>query len=319
MRNLVYLLGGQGSQYYGMASSLYQENTEFRRSMDGLDAVCTSRYGRSVTGYLYDRGRDLTDPFDDLAMSSAAIFMVEYSLSELLRSEDIRPDVVVGASLGEFTAMAIAGLVPVDAALGFVIEMARQLEGSLPPGGMLAVLGDPRVYEELPALHQHTEIASINHDGHFLLSGEARGLRLAAGTLKERGMTAVTLPVRFAFHSSALDGLRDRITRLAAPLAFDAAPGTSSYPLLVSSTTADVVTARQPEDSWGALRRRIAFTDALASVPAAGEAWYIDLTPSSTLSAIMKTSHPSYRTYPVITPFGTEQSRLKALRADLSS
>lgn len=319
MRNLVYLLGGQGSQYYGMASSLYQENPDFRRSMDELDAVCANRYGRSVTGFLYDPGRDLTDPCDDLAMSSAAIFMVEYSLSELLRAAGIRPDVVVGSSLGEFAAMAIAGLIPVDAALGFVIEMAHLLEESLPPGGMLAVLGDPRVHEELPALHQHTEVASVNHDGHFLLSGDVRGLRLAADTLKQRGMTTVTLPVRYAFHSSALDGLRDRITRLAASLAFDTAADAFARPLLVSSTTAGVVTTRRPGDSWHTLRGRIAFTGALSSVPAADEAWYVDLTPSSTLSAIMKTSHPAYRTYPVITPFGTETARLKALRADLSS
>lgn len=320
MGNTVFLLGGQGSQYFGMASSLYQENAVFRRTMDHLDAVCSSRYGRSVTGYLYAPERGLTDPCDDLALSNAAIFMIEYSLSELLRSMDIRPDVLVGSSLGEFSAMAIAGYVPAEAALGFVVDMAHLLEGSLRPGGMLAVLGDPRLYEELPALHQHTEMASVNHDGHFVLSGEAAGLRVATDTLKDRGLITVTLPVRYAFHSSALDGVRDRVTEAAATLAFDATPTADApRPLLVSSTTADVVKGWHAEDCWHTLRRPIAFTSALAAVPEAGDALFVDLTPSSTLAAIMKNSHPGLRTYPIVTPFGTEPARLASLRADLPS
>lgn len=314
---MVYLLGGQGSQYFGMASSLYQDNVEFRRSMDRLDAVCTGRGERSVVDYLYGSGRGLSDPCDDLALSNAAILMVEYSLSEVLRAEGLRPDVLVGSSLGEFSAMAIAGYVPVEAALGFVIEMAHLLEGRLRPGGMVAVLGDPRLYEEFPVLHQHTEVASINHDGHFVLSGEAAGLRIATEALKERGLITVSLPVHFAFHSSALDGLRDPITELAASLTFDATPDpASARPLLISSTSTDVVKGWHAEDCWTTLRRPIAFTRALSAVPGAAEAHYVDLTPSSTLAAIMKTSHPDLRTYPVITPFGTEPARLRTLRAE---
>ncbi|MFT2016717.1 acyltransferase domain-containing protein [Streptomyces sp. 796.1] len=320
MGNTVYLLGGQGSQYFGMASTLYQESAEFRRSMDELDAVCSSRFGHSVTGYLYDPARTLSDPCDDLARSNAAIFMIEYSLSELLRSEGITPDVLVGSSLGEFSAMAIAGYVPAEAALGFVVEMAHLLKGSMRPGGMVAVLGDPRLYEELPALHQHTEMASINHANHFVLSGEAHGLRIATDLLKDRGLITVTLPVRYAFHSSALDGLRERITEAAASLVFDATPTVdAARPLLISSTTADAVKGWQAEDCWHTLRKPIAFTEALSAVPGAAEADFIDLTPSSTLAAIMKNSHPALRTYPVITPFGTEPARLATVRADLLS
>lgn len=318
MRKLVYILGGQGSQYFGMASSLYQENAEFRRNMDRLDEVCVKQHGFSVTSYLYDPARGLGDPCDDLAVTNAAIVMLEYSLSELLRSEGVRPDVLVGSSLGEFSAMAIAGRISVETALGFVIEMARVLEKSLPPGGMLAVVGDRKVYHGLPVLHQHTEIASINHDRHFVLSGTTAGLRQATDALEARGQMVIPLPVKYAFHSTALDGVREEITRIGEALAFDAESGGSdANPILVSSTTAEVTTSWQAEDCWHTLRRPISFTDALSAVPDATEALYIDLTPSSTLATIMKTSHPSYRTYPITTPFGGEPAALKKLCADV--
>lgn len=313
----MYILGGQGSQYFGMASSLYRDNAEFRHSMDRLNDICVSQHGLSVTSYLYDPARDLSDTCDNLAATNAAILMVQYSLSELLRAEGIRPDVLVGSSLGEFSATMLAGHVPVEKALGFVIEMAGLLESSLPPGGTLAVLGDRRTYEELPALHQHTEIASVNHDGHFVLSGEKAGLRLAADALKAHGLMTVLLPVNIAFHSSSLDRARDAVIDLAASLAFDVSTDPGAHPTVVSSTTANVMTSWKPEDCWNTLREPIAFTDALSAVPDAAESVYIDLTPASTLSTIMKTSHPSYRTYPIVTPFGTEATLLKTLRGDL--
>ncbi|MFF2651025.1 acyltransferase domain-containing protein [Streptomyces sp. NPDC058045] len=317
MSSTVYLLGGQGSQYMGMASSLYEQNSEFRHNMGRLDAVCLDRYGWSPAAAMYDPSLGLNDAFDDLAKSNAAIFMVEYSLGAALAAEGLKPDVLVGSSLGEFGALAVAGHVAPEDGLRFVVDMALLLEKALPRGGMLAVLGDPRLYEELPILHQHTEVASVNHDGHFVLSGAPQGLERAAAALKERGLMAVPLPVSKAFHSSALDSVREEITALAESFAFDLSDGDSTAPLVVSSTTADVLTKWAPEDCWKTLRRPIGFTKSLAAVPGASEARYVDLTPSSTLSTIMKTSHRGYRTYPIITPFGTELAHIKTLLADL--
>lgn len=318
MSNTVYLLGGQGSQYIGMAASLYEQNAEFRLSMDRLNAAILNHYGWSVTAGMYDPTRGIADTFDDLPMSNAAIFMVEYSLSAALAAEGLRPDVLVGSSLGEFSALAIAGHVAPEDGLRFVIDMALLLEANLPLGGMLAVLGDPRLHEELPILHQHTEVASVNHEGHFVLSGEPQGLERARVALKERGLMAVPLPVSRAFHSSALDTVREEVTALAMSFSFDMSAGTSpTAPVVVSATTGGILTKWTPEDCWNTLRRPISFTRSLAAVPGANEARYVDLTPSSTLSTIMKTSHRGYRTYPVITPFGSELTHMKALLADL--
>ncbi|MDT0269593.1 acyltransferase domain-containing protein [Streptomyces sp. DSM 44915] len=320
MPNTVYLLGGQGSQYFGMVSSLYQENTEFRRSMDRLDAAYRDRFGGSVLEYLYDPRRGLGDPQDDLPRSNAAILMVEYALAELLTSHGVRPDVLVGASLGEFTAMAIAGLAPVEDVLGFVVEAARLLLTAVPAGGMLTVLGNPGLFEELPALHQHTELASVNHDNHFVLSGDTGGLARAANVLKERGLMTVALPVRVPFHSSLLDRVREQVTELAArSLGFGATPAAPhpGAPVLVSSTTADVTPGWGAADCFEILRRPIAFTKALGAVPGAADARYVDLTPSSTLATLMKTSHRGHRGFPISTPFGTEPALLKAVLAEL--
>ncbi|MFD4018952.1 acyltransferase domain-containing protein [Streptomyces sp. SH5] len=318
MSNTVYLLGGQGSQYIGMASSLYEKNSEFRRTMDRLNAACLDRYGWSATAAMYDPSRGIADAFDDLPLSNAAIFMVEYSLGAALAAEGIRPDVLVGSSLGEFGALAVAGHVAPEDGLRFVVDMALLLEAKLPRGGMLAVLGDPRLHEELPILHQHTEVASVNHEGHFVLSGEPQGLERAGAALKERGIMAVPLPVTKAFHSSALDAVREEVTALASSFSFALPDGAApSAPVVVSSTTADVLTEWTPEDCWNTLRRPISFTRSLAAVPGASEARYIDLTPSSSLSTIMKTSHRGYRTYPIITPFGRELDHIEALSAGL--
>ncbi|WP_281269679.1 acyltransferase domain-containing protein [Phytoactinopolyspora halophila] len=308
----IFLFGGQGSQYFGMALSLYRENAEFRRSMDWLNSVCQSRHGISVIDYIYDERRGMSEPCDDLALSNAAIFMIEYALSDVLRKDGVIPSRLIGCSLGEFVAMAVAGHISAERVLDFVVELARSAERYLPPGGMLAVLGDPGLYNSLPELRENTEIASVSHDRHFIVAGGSGGLRRAAQALDDRDVIAVMLPVRFAFHSSAMDSLRDVVSEVADSMAYDEPAST-----VVSASTGGAITRFEPVDCWRTLRNPIAFTDAISSIPAAESYTYIDLTPSSTLATMMKSSHPEYVAYPIITPFGNELANLESIRSSL--
>ncbi|SOD64269.1 malonyl CoA-acyl carrier protein transacylase [Streptomyces zhaozhouensis] len=313
----VFLCGGQGSQFFGMAASLHRENAAFRASADEWDAHCRERHGLAPLDYVHDPARGLGDPCDDLALTNAALFLTEYSLARALRADGIRPDVLVGASLGEFVALAVAGRVTPGDALDFLIGMAGVVTGRAPAGGMLAVLGDPALHATVPELREGTEIASVNHEGHFVLTGTTEGLAAAERALRERDLVTVSLPVRFPFHSAALDPLAGDVGRLAAALTVaPPAEGTT----VISSATGQPVTELTPDHCWRALREPIAFTRALSSVPVAGgPVAYVDLTPSATLAAVMRVSHPDRKTYPVITPFGNERANLAQLGADAAA
>jgi trans-AT polyketide synthase/acyltransferase/oxidoreductase domain-containing protein len=101
----IFLCGGQGSQYFGMGQPLYAEQPVFREELRALDDIARPLLGRSVVEVVFHPQRRRMEPLDDLLISHPAILMVEVALARTLASQGILPDLVVGASLGELTAV----------------------------------------------------------------------------------------------------------------------------------------------------------------------------------------------------------------------
>src|SRR5688572_6962505 len=108
-RRTVFMFSGQGSQYFHMGRALYERSDVFRAELDHLDALATPLVGQSVVRALYDERRSKADTFDRLALTSPAIFMVEWALARAVVEAGVRPDVVLGVSNGSFAAAVMAG------------------------------------------------------------------------------------------------------------------------------------------------------------------------------------------------------------------
>src|SRR5579872_4118204 len=107
------MFSGQGSQYFQMGRSLYDNNDTFRHWMMQLDGIARELSGNSVIEALYAPQRRIGDVFDRTALTHPAIFMVEYSLAQTLIHAGVCPDIVLGVSLGSFAAAAVAGFLGV--------------------------------------------------------------------------------------------------------------------------------------------------------------------------------------------------------------
>jgi putative acyltransferase len=207
----VFLLGGQGSQYFGMARSLYEKDERFRALQEELDEIATLACGRSPLSYLH-RSR-IGGPCDDLELTSLGLFMVEYGLAVRLRDHGLEPDIIVGASLGEFISLAVSGMADPHMALGFIARFTRAIPSVLPAGGMTAVLGS---LEAVTAAVKSDEVslASVNSAQHVVLSGKSSALADVSRRLAISGAICCELPVRYPFHSSACDSLGALMRRL---------------------------------------------------------------------------------------------------------
>ncbi|BCB83183.1 hypothetical protein Psuf_004960 [Phytohabitans suffuscus] len=107
----VFLFAGQGTQYHQMGRWMYENHGTFRRTLDGLDAVVREYRGGSILDQVYSPDRRPEEAFDRFRDTHPAIFMIEYALARALMAEGIKPNAVLGASLGEIAAAAVAGLV----------------------------------------------------------------------------------------------------------------------------------------------------------------------------------------------------------------
>lgn len=306
----VFMFSGQGSHYYQMGKPLFDADPVFRDRLLRLDAVAQRLTGLRVVDAMHGAGKG--EVFDRTLLTHPAIFMVEVALAQCLMHGGLQPDLVLGASLGSFAAAVIAGHLEADAALAAVIEQARAFEAACAPGGMVAVLGDPRLHEE-DFLHRCSELAGVNFDGHFVVSAAQADLDGIEAGLKQRGLAYQRLAVSFAFHSRHADAAHERFAAFMRRVPRD--PGT--LPLVCCAQGRTL--ARLPDDFfWRAVREPLQFGDAVRHLEQQGAHRYVDLGPSGTLATFVKYLLPAgsaSRTHAILTPYGQDLKNLAALRA----
>jgi acyl transferase domain-containing protein len=307
-----FLFSGQGSQYFHMGRPLYEGNDTFREWMDRLDELARRWSGSSVIAALYSAARGKGDPFDRTLLTHPAIFMVEFALAQTLMQNGIRPDVVVGVSMGSFAAAAVAGFIGVDDALHAVIRQAMALEECSTPGGMTAVLADPALFGE-DFLQGSSVLAAVNFASHFVVSARPAELAGIEASLKQRNVSFQRLPVSFPFHSQWIDAARTPFQSFMTSIPFK--PGT--VPLVCCDRT-ETLSALPDHYFWDVVRQPIRFRETIARLEQDGARRYIDVGPAGTLATFLKyglpaSSHSTAHT--ILTPYGTDQKNLAALTA----
>ena len=141
-RPVAFMFPGQGAQYPGMAEGLYRCEPVVRRAVDRCARVLKPVLGADLRRVLFPgprRRKQAAETLKDTRWAQPALFTVEYALAELWRSWGIQPAAMIGHSVGEFVAAALAGVMTLDDALALVARRG-QLISALPRGSMLAVM-----------------------------------------------------------------------------------------------------------------------------------------------------------------------------------
>lgn len=314
---IVFMFSGQGSQYYQMGKELFAHNAAFRQKMLDLDDFAVSRFGYSVIKEMYHTGNRLSDPFDRLLFSHPAIFMAEYALAYALEQRGIRPDYVIGASLGEYAAAAVSGVLSAEDALDCVLEQARIVTETCRNGSMLAILGDPALYQDDPLLGEHSELASVNYHSHFVISGEREHIKRIMDDLREKQIAHQLLPVSYGFHSALVDQAEQPYKRFLAQKSIR-----TPFIPYISSATGEAETDIQADFFWDIVRKPIRFREALQFADSRQKGLYIDAGPSGTLAAFAKQILPAgsaERIRAIMTPFHKEQTHLQQIEDSILS
>ena len=310
---VVFCFAGQGAQYFRMAADLHEQEPVFRDWMRIGDALLRERFGYSLIAEIYGPDRRTGDPFDRLALSHPALFLVQYAAARAVMQRGLRPDLLLGVSLGEFVAMTVAGMMPFEEALLHVAGQPARFEASCPPGGMIAVLAPPALWHESPALAQNSEIGGISSDGHFVLSAPAGALVPIEAELRARAVAFQRLPVGFAFHSRWIDPAAQACRAADAGLRF--AP--PFWPCWSSCLGGPLDPAGlEPDLLWRIVRAPMDLRGCFASLEGRGGARYVDLSPSGTLAALARQNMAASSTssvLPLLSPFGGNMKRLAGL------
>ncbi|KKN42669.1 hypothetical protein LCGC14_0710920 [marine sediment metagenome] len=217
--DLCFLFSGQGSQYVGMAKELYQEFQVVRDTLNSANEICKDFGGFDILEVIFG-SPDLTDKENSNRLKQTqytqpAIYSVEMALKNLFDSKDIRPGIVGGHSLGEFAALAIAGVLSFEDALRVVIMRGKAM-AILPSGiqtGMAAIFtSSDNVEKTLQEIsNEDVTISNYNSYSQTVISGENSAVDSSVKVFSEKGIRAIKLNVSNAFHSKFIEHAEDKL------------------------------------------------------------------------------------------------------------
>ena len=213
-----FVFPGQGSQNVGMGLELYNVSSAAREVFEEAD----DSLGFSLSDLIFNGPSDV---LQDTINSQPAIMLVSIACwkawQEYLGSDAMSPVSVAGHSLGEYTSLVVSGVLSFSDGLKLVRERGRLMHeaGLSRPGGMAAIIGlDDFALEHICA-ETGVELANINSDEQFVISGDKIAVVRAMDLASAQGAKkTLSLPVSGAFHSSlmaqAQGGLKDAIASL---------------------------------------------------------------------------------------------------------
>lgn len=212
-RMISFVFPGQGAQFVGMGKDLYESYSEAHELFERANDVL----GFRITDIMFG-GTD--EDLRTTRVTQPAIFLHSVIACRMLTT--VKPDMVAGHSLGEFSALVVSGALSFDDGLRLVSARAEAMQHACEkqPGTMAAVLGlaDEEVQRVCQEIDDVVVPANYNCPGQVVISGTNDGVNAAIPAMKAAGARrALKLQVGGAFHSplmqSAQDALRQAIER----------------------------------------------------------------------------------------------------------
>ena len=207
MSKIAFIFPGQGAQACGMGQDFYEQTETGKRIFD----KATELMGFSMPQLCFEEN----DRLDITEYTQAAMVTASIAMMRVLEENGIKPDVAAGLSLGEYCALAAAGVMSDEDAIRTVRQRGILMQEAVPvgEGAMAAILAlDASAIEEVTGAMEGVWIANYNCPGQIVISGEKAAVEEACEKLKAAGAKrAVMLNVSGPFHSGMLTAAGEKL------------------------------------------------------------------------------------------------------------
>ena len=297
---VAFLFPGQGAQHVNMGRELYASEPVFREEVDACARVLEPLLGEDLRRTLYpapggeERAREA---LTQTRLAQPALFVVGHALARLWMAWGVRPEAMLGHSVGEYVAACLAGVMSRDEALRLVALRGRLVQ-RLPPGAMLAVPLPEDEAARLPGV----AVAALNAPGMTVLSGPLDAVEAVERTLRERGVACTRLHTSHAFHSPMMDPAVEELRATLAGMTLSA----PTLPFLsnVTGTWISEAEARDPLYWARHLRQPVRFSDGVGELLSDPDRVLLEVGPGRTLGALVARHAEGGRERTVVTSLG---------------
>lgn len=287
---VAFLFTGQGAVGQDMARGLYESSPAFAAELERCAAILAPHLDVPLLELLY--GSE-TARLARTRYAQPALVALEWSLAQLWRGWGVEPAAVLGQSLGEYVAAAVAGMIEIEQLLPLVAARGRLMD-ALPEGAMLAVAADAETAAAaLSGLENRASVAALNGPQATVLAGEQPAVAEVAERLAGQGVRCQRLAVSHAFHSPMMEPALKALEDLAATVAWRPA----HLPLVrnLDGRCLDLDTIPPAEDWARHAREPVRFGEGLQAIAGLGVERFLEIGPRPVLSALGPASVPEAR------------------------
>ena len=211
MGKIAWVFPGQGAQFPGMGKELYDQYDIAKDVFERADAALGFKLSDLIFG----------GPSDELTLTynaQPALLTVSVAAAMVLEGQGLRPDMVAGLSLGEYTALVVAGSLSLEDGVVITRKRGRYMQEACPPGqgSMAAIIGLPCA--EVEAIcYESSKLgvvtgANYNCPGQVVISGHKKAVDDACRRAQERGAKGVPLAVSAPFHCALMEPAAKRLS-----------------------------------------------------------------------------------------------------------
>ena len=290
MSKTAFIFPGQGAQYVGMGKDIYENIPVCKEVFE----MATKAAGFSIEDICFEEN----DKINITEYTQIAMLATEIAMYKALEEKGIKPDVTAGLSLGEYGALAVAGVFSLEDSFKVVRQRGILMQNAVPEGGaMTAVLGldgdvIAKICEETEGI---VSVANYNCPGQIVITGEEKAVDEAAEKLKEAGAKrCVKLNVSGPFHSAMLKEAGENLGNVIDEVTI----GDIQVPY-ITNVTADYVTDKNQvkEMLMKQVASSVKWQQTIERMIADGVDTFIEIGPGKTLAGFMRKIDKTKKVY----------------------
>jgi acyl transferase domain-containing protein len=214
-RPVAFMFTGQGAQHVNMGLGLYRAEPVFRQHFDHCCELLETHLELDLRQVIYPRDEHAAavEQLTQTWLTQPAMFVLEYALAQMWMAWGVRPQAMIGHSVGEYVAACVAGVLSLEDALRLVSARGKMMQ-RLPAGAMIAAPLSAEQLQPVLLTDERLSLAAINSPDFCVISGAFEAIEACERRLAEQGVKTRRLQTSHAFHSAMMEPILEDFTRL---------------------------------------------------------------------------------------------------------